>query len=255
MGMTAGVAASPLPLNPTECRVLGVLIEKAQTVPASYPMTLNALVNGCNQKNNRDPVVTWPEERVQQAVDTLRAKGIVREVRLSTDRVAKYRHTARETLGLTTEQVCVLAELLLRGPQTVGAIRGNASRMVALESIETVQALLESLINHQPPGPDAQAGAAGAVWQLGSLVKELPAPPGSRARLYQQLLNPGLHPVPTVGAGGHDEQSDTGEGGEDRGQRPASGEDSAEVRVLSERVAKLEAEVEGLKAKLAALGV
>src|SRR5512134_38169 len=107
-------------LTPHECRALGVLVEKAQTTPQQYPLTLNALVAGCNQKNNRDPVTELDEDAVLSALDGLRAADLVQELMLSGSRVAKYRHNARQVLGVETGDLVILTELLLRGPQTVG---------------------------------------------------------------------------------------------------------------------------------------
>src|SRR5262245_29711418 len=105
-------------LTADECRVLGVLIEKAQTTPAQYPLSLNALTVGCNQKNNRDPVTELSEERVFDAVDSLRKRGLVRETMLSGSRVSKFKHEVREKLAVTVEEMVLLAELWLRGPQS-----------------------------------------------------------------------------------------------------------------------------------------
>ncbi len=163
-----------LELTPDECRVLGVLVEKAQTTPGQYPMTLNSLTAGCNQKNNRNPVVEWDDERVFDAVDGLRAKKLVNEVMLTGSRVAKYKHNSREVLGVDTSQLVVLTELLLRGPQSLGDIRGNASRMHPLESLDTTRAVIDSLMAPARPEP---------------LVREDPPPPGSRARLFRHLLS------------------------------------------------------------------
>jgi uncharacterized protein YceH (UPF0502 family) len=174
-------------LTPDECRVLGVLIEKAQTTPQQYPLSLNAVLGGANQKSNRDPVLTMTEDRALTALDGLRTKNLAREVMLSSSRVEKYRHVAREALEVDTSALVVLAELLLRGPQTVGEIRGRASRMHPLESIEIVSALLEHLMERDPP-----------------LVRSVSPLPGSRATRYAQLLCPDLHPLDasaTVGAG------------------------------------------------------
>jgi uncharacterized protein len=167
-----------LSLTPHESRVLGVLVEKAQTTPQQYPLTLNALVNGSNQKNNREPVTYLTEEQVLQALDGLRAKGLVREVMLTGSRVVKYRHVAREALDIDTNQLVILTELLLRGPQTLGELRGRASRMHPLESTEVARNVLESLANRPEP-----------------LVRELPPAPGDRAPRYAQLLCPNLHPL------------------------------------------------------------
>jgi len=164
-------------LTADECRVLGVLIEKAQTTPGQYPLSLNALVNGANQRSNRLPVTNLNESAVLVAVDGLRAKGMVREVMLSSSRVTKYRHVAREALEVSTSELVVLAELLLRGPQTVGELRGRASRMHSLESIEIVSNLLGKLMERQEP-----------------LVQRLAPTPGTRSEKFAQLLCPDLHP-------------------------------------------------------------
>jgi uncharacterized protein YceH (UPF0502 family) len=164
-----------LTLTPDECRVLGVLIEKALTTPQQYPLSLNALTVGCNQKNCRLPVTDLDEDRVFDAVESLRAKGLVREAMLSGSRVAKFRHVARETLNVETPALVVLAELMLRGPQTAGELRSNASRMHPIESLEALQGVLNSLMQRAEP-----------------MVRELP---GGHARRYAQLLCPDLHPL------------------------------------------------------------
>lgn len=171
-------------LTPLECRVLGVLVEKAFTVPASYPLTLNAIVVGSNQKNNRDPLTNIDEEAALDALDGLRRKGLAVEVFLSGSRVAKYKHNARDGLRVSTEQLVVLTELLLRGPQTLGSLRANASRMQPLDSLEKVTEIVESLI-HREGG-------------LSALVEELP--PEGRARRFAQVLCPTLHASPRAAA-------------------------------------------------------
>lgn len=177
-------------LTADEIRVLGVLIEKALTTPAQYPLSLNAAVVGCSQKNNRSPVGDYTEDRVFDAIDGLKAKGLAREAMLSGSRVAKFRQVGLEGLKVSMTELVVLAELMLRGPQTVGEIRGNASRMHPIESLESCQAALDALAHR----PEETGGVV-----LGPLVKELPPPPGSRARLFAQLLCPDAHPVPTGG--------------------------------------------------------
>lgn len=167
-----------LTLSAKECRVLGVLIEKAQTTPGQYPMTLNAIVNGCNQKSNRLPVMSLGEDDVIAALDAMRGKDLVREVMLSGSRVAKYRHTAREALALSTSELVVLTELMLRGPQTVGEIRGRASRMHPLESTEVVDNLLAHMQEREHP-----------------LVRDVGPAPGGRATRFAQLLCPDAHPL------------------------------------------------------------
>lgn len=171
-----------LTLTPNEARVLGVLIEKAQTTPAQYPLTLNALTVGANQKNNRLPVTNLTEDVVYDAVDGLRKKGLVREALLSGSRVAKFRHNARETFGIETPALVILAELMLRGPQSLGDIRQNAGRMHPLDSLDSVKAVLDELAARPEP-----------------MVREYPPPPGGRARLYRQLIAPDAHREPAGG--------------------------------------------------------
>jgi uncharacterized protein YceH (UPF0502 family) len=165
-------------LTPDESRVLGVLIEKAFTTPDQYPLTLNAVVNGANQKNNRDPVTTLDETRAFDALEGLRGKGLVVRADMAGSRVNKFKHQTGDALRARPAEIALLAELLLRGPQTLGELRGRASRMQAFESIEAVKNMLAALMTREEP-----------------LVKELPPSPGSRAERYAQLLCPELHPV------------------------------------------------------------
>jgi uncharacterized protein len=207
-------------LTPDESRVLGVLIEKAQTTPDQYPLSLNAIVNGSNQKSNRDPVLEMSEDAVHDAAEGLRTKQLAARVDQIGSRVHKYRHSAIETLHVRTAELVILAELLLRGPQTLGELRARASRMQPFESIERVKEMIRALTERPEP-----------------FVKEIPPSPGSRAERYAQLLCRDLH--------------DIGEG---------AGETSAPVRSamgtanpLAERVTKLEAEVVSLRELFAKL--
>ncbi|MHC4995756.1 MAG: YceH family protein, partial [Planctomycetota bacterium] len=160
-------------LSPDEIRVLGVLIEKAFTTPDNYPLTLNALTTGCNQKSNRHPVVDFSEDRVLDAVEKLRGQGLTARVDTYGSRVTKYRHLADEVLDVGTLELAILAELMLRGPQTLGEIRTRASRMRTLESLEVTRNVVEGLMNLPEP-----------------LIKRLPPEPGSRAERFTQLLTP-----------------------------------------------------------------
>jgi uncharacterized protein YceH (UPF0502 family) len=132
------------PLGPIERRVLGVLIEKAKTTPDAYPLSLNAIRTGCNQRTNRFPVMDLEEDAVQEAVDGLREKGVVIEVQ-GGGRVAKYRHLGYEWLGVDKREVAVMTELLLRGAQTVGELRAHASRMEPIPDLPALHALLDGL--------------------------------------------------------------------------------------------------------------
>lgn len=193
------------PLNEVERRVLGVLIEKALAQPQYYPMTLNAIVVACNQKNNRDPVMELDEEAVWNTLEVLRAGGLVsRLLPGGASRVERYKHEVKEALGWEKPQRAILAELLLRGPQTVGELRGRCMRMYPFETTEAVVAVLDGLGTADPP-----------------LVATLPRQPGQSAvrhahRLYTEKewavlasASPaGEPPLPTgaasAGSGAHD---------------------------------------------------
>ncbi|NCA10652.1 DUF480 domain-containing protein [bacterium] len=150
-------SAAIRPLEATERRVLGTLVEKAKTTPDQYPLSLNALVNGCNQKSNRDPVTTLDEEQVVRAVASLRGLGAVAEV-FGNGSLARYRHLAYEWLGVGKEELSILAELLLRGEQTEGSLRGRASRMDAIPDLPALRRHLDTLARRglvvwlTPPG-------------------------------------------------------------------------------------------------------
>ena len=166
-------------LSLLETRVLGVLVEKQHTVPDSYPLTLNALVGGCNQKSSRDPVIEATEADVQVAVDHLRQLSLV--VESSGGRVMRYAHNVAKVLGVPTESVALLATLMLRGAQTSGELRINAERLHRFADISSVEAYLAEL---------AQRAA-------GSLVVELPRAPGARESRWAHLLS-GEPPLPSA---------------------------------------------------------
>jgi len=134
----------PRPLDANERRVLGVLIEKAKTTPDQYPLSLNALVTGCNQKSNRDPVMTLDEEQVMRSVLSLRKAGAMAEV-FGSGKIPRYRHLAYEWLGVDKEELAILAELLLRGEQTEGDLRGRASRMDPIPDLDVLRTHLDRL--------------------------------------------------------------------------------------------------------------
>jgi len=145
------------PLPPIERRVLGVLVEKAKTTPSAYPMTLNAIVAGCNQKSNRDPVMDLNDEVVDRALENLRQMGAVGIVQ-GMGRVDKYRHYLYEWLGVEKEELSIMAELLLRGPQTEGELRARVSRMDPIPDLPTLRLHLDHLtekglvVHLTPPG-------------------------------------------------------------------------------------------------------
>jgi uncharacterized protein len=147
-------------LEALERRVLGVLVEKAKTTPDVYPLSLNALRNGCNQKNNRYPQMQVEEDAVEDALDSLRKKGAVVVIE-GMGRVEKYRHLAKDWFGIEKEELAVMTELLLRGAQTVGELRGRAARMEPIKGLDELAPVLESLARKKlivylsPPGRGA----------------------------------------------------------------------------------------------------
>lgn len=136
------------PLDPEQRRVLGVLIEKAKTTPAGYPMTVNAIVTGCNQKNNRDPLTTYTDFDVEKTLTELQELGVVKEIDWL-GRVPKYKHQAYEWLGVRPVELAVLGELLLRGPQALGELRARASRMEAIEDLGALKPIVDGLIERR----------------------------------------------------------------------------------------------------------
>lgn len=160
-------------LNPHEARVLGVLIEKELTTPDLYPLTLNATTNACNQKSNRYPVMSLDEATVLDALERLRGKGLVIFVDAIGARSSKFRQQVRESLGVGIKELVILAELLLRGPQTVGELRTRASRMHELDSMEVVANTLELMISRDDPLVERLAPRD---WQQGTAIRAAAQP-------------------------------------------------------------------------------
>jgi len=164
--------ANPLPpLSLLESRVLGTLFEKQHTVPDSYPLTLNALVSGCNQKTSRSPVMEATEAEVQAGIDNLRRLNLV--VETSGGRVARYSHNLDRVLQVPAQSAALLASLMLRGPQTAGELRISCERLHKFSDISAVQGFLEELAG-RPAGP---------------LVVELARLPGARENRWAHLLS------------------------------------------------------------------
>jgi uncharacterized protein YceH (UPF0502 family) len=145
------------PLDPNQRRVLGVMVEKAKTTPAAYPMSVNAIVTGCNQKNNRDPLTTLDDIDVERALDQLRTLGAASEIDWM-GRVSKWKHHAYEWMGVNRAELAVMAELLLRGAQAVGELRGRAARMEPIEDLAALKPIVTGLVERglmielSPPG-------------------------------------------------------------------------------------------------------
>lgn len=159
-------------INVIEARVLGSLVEKQLTTPEYYPLTLNSLVSACNQKSNRDPVMSLGESEVLAAVDTLRDKNLVYLFHGSTSRTVKYKHMLPSVLELEEAGTAVITLLLLRGPQTAGELRGRADRLHEFGAISEVQETLDSLARREEP-----------------LVVKLERQPGQKEARYAHLLS------------------------------------------------------------------
>lgn len=203
-------------LNAIEARVLGCLVEKELATPEYYPLTLNALTSACNQKSNRDPVMALDEADVVRALDSLRFQRLAHQSAEGV-RAAKYCHNLEGLLRLEPQELAVLAELLLRGPQTVGELRGRAERMAPLADLAAVEDALKNLAERDVP-----------------LVTRLPRQPGRKEQRYAHLLSG----MPDVS--------------EESGTVPI---EPARARVLAEneRLAALETEVAALRCEVEAL--
>jgi len=161
-----------LQLDEAEARVLGALLEKEITTPEYYPLSLNALVNACNQKSNREPVVSYDEETVLQAIERLRDKGLALVSTGRESRVPKYLQRISEKFNFDRREVALLCVLLLRGPQTPGELRGRTQRMYEFDDLDGVEATLTRLMEREPD----------------ALVKRLARQPGTKESRYAQLF-------------------------------------------------------------------
>ncbi len=159
-------------LNNVEVRVLGSLVEKQVTTPEYYPLTLNALVQACNQKNNRDPVVSFDEAMVTHAIDSLREKNLVYLFYRSGNRVPKYKHMIKEIFELNEQELALLTVLMLRGSQTVGELRERGARLYEFSGLDEVEQTLNSLMSKEPQ----------------ALLARLPRQPGHKEARYAHLL-------------------------------------------------------------------
>jgi len=159
-------------LSDVEARVLGALVEKEITTPEYYPLSLNALINACNQKSNREPVMNLDEDAVRSAIRSLNDQGLTRFASTADSRVGKHEHRLNETFNFHRHEIALLCVLLLRGPQTPGELRTRTERMYAFEDLESVQNALNLLAKREPP-----------------LVKVLPRQPGTKESRYAHLLS------------------------------------------------------------------
>jgi uncharacterized protein len=203
-------------LSLLETRVLGVLAEKERTVPDIYPLTLNALVAGCNQKTSRDPLVNATETEVQAAVDSLKTLSLV--IESSGGRVARYTHNIERVLQVPRQSTALLTALMLRGPQTAGELRINCERLHRFDDISAVEGFLHQL----------------AERPAGALTAELPRQAGTRETRWMHLLSGAAPAAPLVS--------------DDAAPVAAASVATTELAALKANVARLQSEVDGLKA-------
>jgi len=206
-------------LTDNEVRVLGALVEKDITTPEYYPLSLNALMNACNQKSNRDPVMQLDEDAVRQALDGLQANRMAGPARGADSRVTKYEQRLQEVFNFTRAETAVLCVLLLRGPQTPGELRGRTERLHSFETLDDVQSALQKLMQREPP-----------------LAKVLPRQPGTKESRYVHLLGGDLvvAEAPVQPSAGVERRS----------------EDAERIARLEEEVAELQREVSEVKDQL-----
>lgn len=178
-------------LHPVELRVLGALLEKDIATPEYYPLTLNSLQNACNQKSSRDPVVNYDEDTVAQALDLLKNKQLVMRVSGAGHRVEKYGHRLGEKLNLGRRELALLAVLMLRGPQTVGELRGRTERMHDFADLEEVEHVLDTLQRHQPDPLVAPAGRGRWMHLFGDPADVSAAEPEHHATTHSPLPSHG----------------------------------------------------------------
>lgn len=210
------------PLTSIDIRVLGALIEKERTTPEYYPLSLNALINACNQSSNRDPVVNYDESIVSGSIEALRQKGLIRSIKGIDARVPKYLHRVSDVMGLNRREIAVLGVLMLRGVQTVGELRTRTARMETFEDLADVEAVLEGLI-------------------IREMAIRLPRQPGQKEARYAHLLA-GEVTAEMAQQIGRDETSV-------KSRSPRSG-DTDRLAVLETAMEELKGEVADLRAQL-----
>jgi uncharacterized protein len=230
-------------LSEVETRVLGALVEKELTTPDYYPLSLNALVNACNQKSNRDPAMNLNEDAVREALRSLEKEGFAGPADGMDNRVTKYEHRLQEAFNFDRREIAILCELLIRGPQTPGELRSRAERMYKFDDLAQVQSTLQRLAQREPP-----------------LVKILPRQPGTKEARYAQLLSGDpqvdLHdeahtavqtPAPT------DTQTHAPQATRERAAAHSAAPVQIPVQINGERIARLENELAALQNEVADL--
>ncbi|HUO61333.1 MAG TPA: YceH family protein [Candidatus Acidoferrales bacterium] len=203
-------------LTETEARVLGALIEKDVTTPDYYPLSLNALVNACNQKNNREPVMNLDEDTVREALGGLERHRLAGQAHGADSRVPKFEHRLGEVFNFTRAETAVICVLLLRGPQTPGELRGRTERLFKFEDLSSVQGTLQRLMQREEP-----------------LVKPLPKLPGTKEIRYMHLLSGDAEPTDFVAS-----------------TSPSAAWTGMEANASVDRITQLEDDVRALKSEL-----
>jgi len=223
-------------LNTDEARVLGCLVEKSITTPDYYPLTVNSIVAACNQKSNRDPIMSVDEETARKTLDALRYEHhIVWEVSQAGSRTLKYRHDVAGVIGLTDPELTVICVLLLRGPQTPGELRSRTARMHAFGDVSEVLLTLSDLQSED----------------RGPLVVKLRREPGCREPRFMHLLCGPIDAAVDVDGEEAGSAISVGEASNDRyqavRQSHAAGSDGSMIRQLAEKIAAMQAEIENLR--------
>ncbi len=221
-------------LTEIETRVLGSLIEKDITTPDYYPLSLNALVNACNQKNNRDPIMTLDEETVSQALSTLQAKRLAGPASGADSRVTKFEHRLQEVFNFDRREIAVVCVLLLRGPQTPGELRSRTDRMYHFEALDDIVSTLDRLAQREPP-----------------LARVLPRQPSTKESRYTHLFS-GERPVDSAATV---DVTRTLSERQSKAPSPATAGANCEtdrLRALEEEVARLRQELTEVQQQLAA---
>jgi uncharacterized protein len=208
-------------LNEVEARVLGALLEKEITTPDYYPLSLNALVNACNQKSNREPAMNLQEEAVREALRVLQDNSLARSVSAADSRVTKYEHRLQEAFNFDRREAAIFCELLLRGPQTPGELRSRAERMHHFDDLGEVQSTLQRLMSREP-----------------ALVKVLARQPGTKESRYAHLLSGDVEAATTADA--------------KESPAPAAAGNKDRMAQLESELVDLRADVAELKQQLAA---
>jgi uncharacterized protein YceH (UPF0502 family) len=220
MPPTDQIPPAPIVLSTAQARVLGALVEKEVTTPDYYPLSLNALINACNQRSNREPVMDLDEEDVRQAVHRLEDLRLAGRARGADGRVTKYEHWLGEFFNFSRAETALVCVLLLRGPQTPGELRGRTERMHRFDELTEVLAGLQKLMEREPP-----------------LAAVLPRQPGTKESRYAHLLSGGVESLAAAFAS------------EPAYARRDAGEDAGH----EERIARLEATIVELRQEMAAL--